>query len=217
MPALFHRLAAAALLLGLTLLLGACTITSDKPLLTPDEGVTPLPDSFVLYPYSASPDGYVRSTADAASFQRDGNHYVAHDVPGMEQGSLEIRLLPAGDEYLFAASVPGTPATTYGFVRYAGNVLSIEISPSTTTIAALDKERGGAMPKTRKALAGLVISRRISGITIASRATLDYLAALHAAGQLPLGDPAIGYVAEDPDAPLPTRLVQSGDDWIKVP
>jgi hypothetical protein len=111
MPALLHRLAAAALLIGLTLLLGACTITSDKSLITADEGVTPLPDSFVFYPYTTGPDGYVRSSDDAVSFTRDGNHYLARDVPGMD-GTLEISLLPAGGAYQVAASVPATPRTT---------------------------------------------------------------------------------------------------------
>lgn len=199
------------------LLLAACTITSQRPLIAASEGVTPLPDAFVLFAYATGPGGYVKSGEPPASFTRVGNHYETSGLPDLK-GTLAIRFVPAGDNgFLLGAAESAAPAMTYGFARYADNVLTLWLSPDAKTLAALARARHGAMPKAVKALSGITAHSRTDALTIHSRAALDALADLFDRGQLPMDKPVIAYLGEDPEAAPPSRLVQSGSQWIKVP
>lgn len=208
----------ALLLLGLcaALLLAGCTITSQRPLIAESNGVTPLPDAFVLFPYEQGPDGYLRSRDPPVSFSRVDNHYESADVPDIK-GRLAIQFIPAGSDFLLGARETGAPAMTYGFARYADGVLVLWLSPAAATSAAIERARQSAMPKEINALAGVVTHPRTDAITVRNRAALDVLADLFAAGRLPMGPPSVAWLSEDPDATAPTRLVASGTEWIKVP
>jgi hypothetical protein len=210
----FCRTAMAVLCLALVL--AACTITSKTALVGEDEGATPLPDAFTFFPYEYGTDGFVRSTDGPATFRRDGNQYIAANVPDMN-GTINIRLLPLGSGYLLAATAADTPGMIYGFASYVDGVLSIYLSPNEKTAAALQQERKGSMPKTRAALTGLAIDPQTDAITITNRRALDYLGDMYAIGRLPMDRPTVAYIDEDPTATLPARLVQSGVGWIKVP
>lgn len=205
---------AAMLVLGL---LAACTMVSDKVLIANDEATAPLPDAFSFFSYEFGDSGYMRSTDPPASFVRDGNEYIAHDVPDMP-GTLTARFVPVGNEvYLMAATISDQPGAIYGFARYADGVLSVALSPDDGTAVALQRAKTGAMPQVRTALAGLTINQKTDEITIGSRAGLDLLAKMYAEGGLPMDRLSVGYVALDPTAPLPSRLIQNGEGWIPVP
>lgn len=216
MRALCRPTAAAALLL-LVLLLAACTISSDRPLLADGEGAAPLPDAFAFFPYQAAADGYVRSSDPPASFEHEGDRYVARNVPDM-RGELDVRLVPVGDEtYLLAATGTGEPGTLYGFARYADSVLSIALAPDRQTAAAIARERRHGMPRAHKALAGLTVEQETGAIVVRRRAALDYLAEMYLAGRLPMDTLSVGYLAPDADAVPPSRLIPNGRDWMRVP
>ena len=211
------RLGGAALLAGLlTGILSACTITSEKPLLAASEGAAPLPDAFVFYPYEKSQDGYIRSGDPPATFHRKGHVYVGWNLPDTK-GEIDVRLVPVGGDLLLAAQEPSTTNAIYGFARFADGVLTLALAPDRQTARAIERERHAAMPKARKALAGLGISPETSAITLTSRAALDYLAGMYVAGRLPMSPPVVGYISEDPEAVAPARLVPAGHHWIKVP
>jgi hypothetical protein len=217
MPPLLKRLSAAIGALGLALLLAACTISSEKPLVAPGEGAAPLPDSFTFRPYEASADGYVPSTDPPATFTRQDHSYTATSMPDMK-GPLDVRFVPIGDEaYLMAVTDGDTPGMIYGFARYADSVLSVALIPDKQTAAAIAIERTNAMPRGKRALKGVAISAETDAITLSGRTALNYLAEMYVAGRLPMGDPSVAYLALDPEAPSPSRLVASGRHWIKVP
>jgi hypothetical protein len=211
----FCRAAAAAFALGL--LLAACTIHSDKPLVAASEGAAPLPDAFTLIPYDAGDSGYVPATDPPASFVRNGNVYEAAAVPDAK-GPIDARFIPVdGKNYILAITLPDEPGMIYGFAHYGDGVLSIALTPDHDTADALKRERRTAMPQGRSDLRGAAIADESDGIGLTSRAALDYLAHMYADGRLPMGTPSVAYISEDASAPPPARLVPSGEDWIKVP
>jgi len=204
-------------LVAATLMLAACSISSPTQLIADEAAVAPLPDAFTYYPYEAGPDGYVPSKAGSATFVRRGNDYVTTNLPDIK-GELDVRFAPVSENvYLLAAKVGDSPAVVYGFARYGDGVLSIALTPDKQTTGALARERRRSMPKTRQALGGLTIAADTNAITIKTGTALRYLGEMYADGHLPLEPPAVALVAEDPSQPLPSRLVQSGEDWIRVP
>lgn len=217
MPRLLRLTLGAIAALLCALLLAACTITSQKPLVADTEGIAPLPDSFTFFPYEAANEGYVRSSDAPATFERDGNHYLASNIPDVK-GVLDVRFLSIGEAtYLLAIRDGDTPGMIYAFARYADGVLSVSLAPDDSTRTAIEAEHKSAMPKARHALAGLTESGETDAITLRSRAALDHLAAMYAAGRLPMAQPAIAYISENPDATPPSRLVPAGPHWIKTP
>lgn len=216
-----HRLikicVSAAAALAMALVLAACTITSDNPLVADSEGATPLPDSFAFFPYEQGPDGYTRTQDGPATFTREGNHYVAVDMPDLK-GPFDVRFVPIGDgTYLLAASMGDTPGIIYGFARYADSVLSVELAPDGETSAAIAHERANAMPKIKQALAGLSVSPQTDAITLDSRTALNYLARMYIDRRLPMGGPSVAYIGPDANSATPSRLMPDGRHWVKVP
>jgi hypothetical protein len=198
------------------LLLAACTITSDRPLTSEDEAATPLPDAFTLFPYEQSANGYVPEAISPMQFTREGSDYVGTDIRDSSE-PLRVRFVRLNDKlFLLAATTSDSPAVTYGFARYNDGVLSIALSPDAGTALALQRLRRRMMPQQRLPLAGVTIAPGTDAITVRSRAALDDLGRLYAAGRLPLAPPAVGYVALDPSTTPPSRLVPSAGDWIEV-
>ena len=208
----------AASALALALLLAACTISSDTLLVTANEGVTPLPDHFVMFPYEQKDsDAYQRSSDDPASFARDGSQYVSRDMPDTK-GPMTVRFLPAGhNAYLMAAILPDEAGAIYGFVRYTNGVLALALTPDDATTAALVAARKGATGDALAALNDLSVGAESGAITVKSRAALDYLVNAYAAGRLPLGKLSVAFIAPDAKAKLPTQIVADGDNWKVVP
>ena len=214
---LVQKCLAAATAIAFVLLLAACTISSDVKLVGDDEGVTPLPDRFVLYPYQSSADGFVPGEDGPTTFIRDGKQYVSTDMPDTK-GPMRLSLIPAGaDSYIMVVVLADEPDFAYGFARYDDGVLALELSPDKDTSSAIAQLRKTGMPKDRKPLAGLKVDAKTDAITINTRAALDELAELFAAGRLPMDEPVLAFIAEAPDTPKPSRLVRSGSGWIKVP
>jgi len=214
---LVQKCLAVATAIVFALLLAACTISSDVKLVGDDEGVTPLPDHFVLYPYESSTDGFVPSADKPTTFIRDGKQYVSVEMPDTKR-PIRLSLVPtSADSYLLVAILDDEPNFAYGFARYNDGVLALELSPDKDTSAAIAQLRKTGMPKDRKPLAGLKVDAQTDAITVSTRAALDELAELFAAGRLPMDEPVLAFVAEAPDTPRPSRLVRSGSDWIKVP
>jgi len=217
-----HRLIrtglSAAATLALALLLAACTISSDTLLVAANEGVAPLPDHFVMFPYEQKDsDAYERSHDDPASFVRDGNQYVSRDMPDTK-GPMTVRFLPAGPHaYLMAAILPDETGAVYGFVRYANGVLALALTPSDATTAALEAARKAATGDALAALDDLSISAGTDAITVKSRAALDYLIAAYAAGHLPIEKLSVAYIAPDAKSKLPKQIVADGEGWKVVP
>lgn len=205
--------------LALALLLAACAISSDTQLVAGTEGVTPLPDHFTLFPYEQLDSGaYQRSTDDPASFARDGNQYVARNMPDTN-GPMTVRFLPAGPEaYLLVAVMPAeSGGAVYGFARYANDVLTLSLTPDDATAAALAAAKKQATGDSLVALNDLSISPGTGEITVKNRAALDYLVSAYAGGHLPLGKLSVALIAPDAKAALPKQIVQKGDEWTVVP
>ena len=204
--------------LALTLLLAACTIGSDTLLVASTEGVTPLPDHFVMFPYEEQDSGaYTRSHDDPASFTRQGNQYVSADMPDTK-GSMSVRLLPAGrNAYLLAVLLPDEAGAIYGFAHYTNGVLVLALTPDDATTAALAAARKGATGDALAALDDLSISSGTGAITVKSRAALDYLISAYAAGHLPLDKLSVAYLAPDAKSTLPKQIVADGEGWKVVP
>jgi len=210
-PVLRLMLAALAILL-----LTACTITSERSLTNGDEAATPLPDAFTLFPYQQSANGYIPEAISPMQFVREGSDYVGTDIQESSE-PLRVRFVRLNDDlFLLAAMVSDSPAVTYGFARYNDGVLSIALSPDASTALALRRLRHRMMPKERLPLAGVTVAPGTDAITVRSRAALNDLGRLYAAGRLPLAPPAVGYVSLDSSAPPPSRLVPSAGDWIEV-
>lgn len=206
---------AAALLLAV--LPAACTITSDRPLVAPTEGAAPLPDAFTLFRYDWTADGYVPSGAIPVHFTLAGLSYVSADLPQFG-GPLAVRFIPVGEGvFLVAATTGADPGTAYGFARYDEGVLALALSPDAETGKTIAAAHATAMPKQRRELAGLHIDPRTHAITVRDRLTLDTLAHMYAAGDLPLARPAVAFVAADPEAVPPARLIPNGTQWMRVP
>jgi len=209
-----HRLVAAVAVALLTLLLAACTITSDRPLIADGEGSTPLPDAFTFVPYDSADNGYAPSKEAPVHFARQGDHY---STPGGFdlKGPIDIRFVPIADGlFLMQASVAGEAGILYGFARYADGVLAVELTPDQTTTAALAKARVGAMPQLRKALAGLRIDTETDAITVLNRSGLDLLVKLRSEGKLPLHAPSIAFISLQDGDDAPARLVPDGTHWV---
>ena len=193
------------------LLLAACTITSVKPLLADSEGATPLPDSFAFMPYERADSGdnsYVRSTDKPATFTRDGNHYIAKNVPD-SKGPIDFRFLPLGKDFLVAGIVPDSPpGIVYAFAHYDPNgVLAVSLSPGDEARDAL-----AAHP-----IPGVTVSSETDAITIADRAGLDALAKMYQDGKLPMGKPSVAYLAKDATTKPPAKISVSGGVWTVTP
>ena len=216
MHRLIRQCLTASAALALMFLLAACTISSDTLLVASSEGVTPLPDHFVMFPYEQkASDAYQRSTDDPASFARDGSQYVSRDMPDTK-GPMTVRFLPAGhDAYLMAAILPDEAGAIYGFVRYTNGVLAL--TPDDATTAALVAARKGATGDALAALNDLSVGAESGAITVKSRAALDYLVNAYAAGHLPLGKLSIAFIAPEAKAKLPKQIVADGDGWKVVP
>lgn len=216
MPRLLRLCFGLAALLLVGPLLAACTISSDKPLLTGAATAAPLPDAFTFFPYEWGEDGYVRAADAPTSFTRMGDSYVATASPDSD-GPMTVRFVPTGgDIFIIAITVAAEPDMIYGFARYSDGVLAMAVSPNGATVAAIAQERSTSMPKIRKALAGLRVGAQ-HALILDSHAALDTLAHMYAAGRLPMGHLAVGYIALAADATPPSRLVQSGTQWIGVP
>ncbi|MDR3473141.1 MAG: hypothetical protein P4M09_15890 [Devosia sp.] len=217
MRRLFSLGLSVAAALAVSLILAGCTISSENKLIADTEGAAPLPDSFTFFPYEADADGYVPAKDAPAAFTRQGKSYVSTDMADVK-GPLDVRFLPIGDQdYLVAASFGEAPDVVYGFARYADGVLSLALTPDADTSAAIDRERAGAMPKTVKALDGITVSQGTDAITLTTRSALDYLARMYVAGRLPMGRLSVAYIALNPNAVPPSRLVRDGRHWVKVP
>ena len=213
-PALVRRLVSALLTLGIAVLLAACTITSDKPLIEAGEGATPLPDSFTFVPYDSSDNGYVPSKDDTVHFERHDDHYTAQQGFDMK-GPLDIRLVPLSESlYLFEASTADEDGILYGFARYSDSVLSVQIAPDASTATALAKAHSGAMPQQKKALAGIKIDKRTDAITVLNRPSLDYLAKLFVDGHLPMHQAAVAFLSLEDGDDAPARLLPDGTHWV---
>jgi hypothetical protein len=217
MHRLIRQCLTASATLALIFLLAACTISSDTLLVSSTEGVTPLPERFVLFPYEEGSEGYQRSTDDPASFVRDGNQYVSRDMPD-SKGPITVRLLPAGPHaFLMAALLPDETGAIYGFARYSNGVLALALTPDDASTAALATARKKATGDALAALDDLSVSAGTGAITVKSRAGLDYLISAYAAGQLPLDKQTVAFIAPDAKAKLPKQIVADGDGWRVVP
>lgn len=215
-----HRLIrtclSAAVALAVMVTLAACTISSDTALLASTEGATPLPDTFVLFPYDDGEDGYQRTSDGPTTFVRQGNQYVSHDMPDTK-GTIGVRFLPAGpDSYLMEATFPDEPGAVYGFARYTDSVLAMALTPDKDTSSAIDAARSKATGGVKKALDGLAISQETDAITVKNRAALDYLVSAYAAGRLPLDKLTVAFIGPDTTTTPPKKLLQSGTGWTLV-
>jgi hypothetical protein len=213
---MFRLLRAVLAIAATALLLAACTISSEKLLVKESEGSAPLPAHFILYPYNDSTGAYVPANDPPATFNLVGKHYVSTDMADTK-GAVVARFLPLGpDLFLLAVTFADDAVTSYGFARYRDGVLAMAISPNGETAKALAAERAEAAPKRRRLIDQLPVSGETDAITVKSRAALDALAKLSAAGRLPMGEPAVAYIGSDGGKP-PARISAAREGWKLTP
>lgn len=194
---LLNLIAAAAVIL-----LAACTISSPTQLVGPDEGATPLPASVVLFGYKKDDDGsYGRTEEAPMSFALSGKAYVAAD------NSMTLRFVPLDDNGYLLSVGGNEPGALYGTAWVKGQIVVIRMMLAENADAALAEAKAASPPDL-----AADIARTKDGIGVTKRATLDHLVALIRNGKVPT-EPLVAWVAEDPDAPTPGRIVKDTEGW----
>lgn len=196
---MLHRL---PLLAIVALGLSGCVISSPEQLIDPAEAITPLPDSFTMYPYAERDGGYALSSDAPVVYTRDGTDYFAGD------DSLILRFadLPGHESHVI--SVQGNQANTlYGTLEVLGDILRIrimlsEIGPD--ALRDLPAEISGA------------IHAEDGGLIVSSRPALDLVMARLAEGQL-VSSPLVAWISTNPDASPPATLLIEGDTIVPAP
>jgi hypothetical protein len=194
---LLNLIAAAALTL-----LAACTISSPTQLVGADEGVTPLPATFVVYGYKQGPDdAYARTEEAPMSFTLTGNAYVASD------NSMTLRFVPLDNNGYLISVAGNEPGALYGTAWLKGQIVVIRMMLADDADVAMQKAKSASPP-------GIAndIGTADGGLSITRRETLDHLVSLMRKGTVPTS-PMVAWVAENPDAPTPTRIVKDKDGW----
>lgn len=212
-----HRLFRISLIAVALLWLAACTISSEKSLVTDTESVTPLPAHFALVPYEADASGtYARASDPPADFVLEGTHYVSMDMADTK-GSVVARFVALGPAtYLLAASDVDDSGTIYAVATYHDGVLSMALTPSDDTAKSLTAERARATPDAQKLIDQLAVAPDTGAITIKDRAALDELVKLYVAGRLPMAKSTIAFIAA-PGVTPPAKLVPNEVGWTLTP
>lgn len=183
-------------------LLAACTISSPTQLVGTDEGVTPLPLKFVAYGYKKGDDGvYVRTEEAPMSFAVSASAYVASD------NSMTLRFVPLDHNGYLLAVAGNEPGALYGTAWVKGQIVVIRMMLADDADVALEKAKAASPPE----IAGDITGSK-DGLSITKRETLDYLVGLMRKSTVPT-EPLVAWVAEDPDAPTPTKIMKDTDGW----
>jgi hypothetical protein len=196
-PAVSKLLAVAALLL-----LPACTIVSETPLVSVDETVAlaGFPDGFTVDFYDEDgTDAYKRGAAPTPmSFAFKDGGYAATDA------SMGAHFVPRtdGSQLIWVSAADGN---MYGIAKLSDNgVLELHMVLDEASAAAF---AAVSMP----ADIGKDIDTADGGIMVRSRPALDFVIELIATGQIAQA-PMVGFVSK-PGEPLPKRLVRDGEGW----
>lgn len=196
MTAIRTRLAALGFVLAAMVALTGCVISSATNLIDVAELVTPLPPTFTMYPFKQGPGGFIPADDKPGSFTLEGQTYVVSD----RSMTLQFNLLTA-DTYLLAVGGE-EPGTMYGTLTYTGGVAAIRLLLASDTAGAVD---------TLKAEAPADISGdldyRQDGLTITTRATLDFVIGKVIAGELPT-ETLVAYIGPA-DATLPALIEET--------
>jgi len=194
---LLNLIAAAAVIL-----LAACTISSPTQLVGVDEGVTPLPASFVAYGYKKGDDGtYMRTEEAPMSFAVADKAYVASD------NSMTLRFVPLDNNGYLLSVAGNEPGALYGTAWVKGQIIVIRMMLADDADVALEKAKAASPPE----IAGDITGQK-DGLSITRRDTLDHLVGLIRKGTVPTS-PMVAWVTEDPDAPTPTKIMKDTDGW----
>lgn len=188
-----RRLLLALLALCAPILLSACVIQSETDLVAADPHVTPLPQTFTMFPYNKGEGGYRRAEDQPTTFTlgRD-QRYVSAD------GKMALGFLPlATDTYVLTATADDT-GTIYGTMIVRGDFVEWHIVFSAGAEVAIKTITASAPPAIAADLA-----YSSSQLAITTRPTLDYLIARIVTGELPT-EPLLAYIgpadANPPDA-----------------
>jgi hypothetical protein len=191
-----------ALFAVLTLLvLSACTVFSQTPLVNDSEVTTPLDPGFALVFYTQGPEGYTKGDDDPQPFTLTPAGYEAGDK------SMTVRFVPLqGNQYLLAANMQG--GNLYGVARIFDNhVIEVHL--------VLDEAYQDAI-KAKLASAPADVSGAVAitdaGVEVKSRTALDFLVQMIAAGEIGQ-TPMIGYIAASASDAFPSAIAKDGDGW----
>lgn len=199
----WRRTAAVVLAAGCaTLMLSACVISSDAPLVPADEAAAVLASGFPFVPYDGGDGSYTRSEEQGiGGFTKAADSNVYADP----SGNMHVAFVPRPDGTLLLAieSVNGAGETgyLYGIATVRDGIMAIEIvlaaDPAEDLAAA-----GMAVP------AGVTIDD--SAVTVADRAGLDAMIELVANGTI-RAEPLIAWVGAGEPPPM---IVRYGD-WYR--
>src|SRR5262249_12438505 len=152
---------------------------------------------------------FQRSKDRPATFRQEGHHYVSNNFPDMKS-AIDLRLFPAGKDYLFAATVVGQAGGTfYGFLHDDDGVVLIDLAPDEQSSAALSKD--AADPAEAAVIAGMKVDATTGAITVDSQAQLDELTKLYVGGKLSMGEPGVGFIGATSDEKPPMRITHGAD------
>ncbi len=184
------------------LALAACTISSPTQLVGPDEGVSPLPATFVAYGYKRGEDDIWRRTEEApVSYALSGKAYVAAD------NSMTLRFVPLDNNGYLLSVAGNEPGALYGTAWVKGQIIVIRMMLADDGDVALEKAKAASPPDIASD-----ISPEDGGLGVTKRETLDYLVSLMRKGTVAT-EPLVAWVAEDPDAPTPTTIRKDTNGW----
>ncbi|MBK8085566.1 MAG: hypothetical protein IPK28_18000 [Devosia sp.] len=185
--------------LAISLVLAACTLSSDTDLIATDTLVTPLPAHFSMFPFKLDGADYAPTDDAPIDYALDGSAYIAGDR------SMTIRFAPLGDDtYLIAASGADLGAL-YGTIRIDADVVAIRMVFGDGLATAIE-----AAMATAPAAIVADIAVVDGGIKVGRRETLDYVIGLIEAGALPTS-PLVAWIGSDGNARPPARIIADGD------
>jgi hypothetical protein len=173
------------------LLLTGCMLTSTETLVSEDETVQVLPETFTLHTYNEADGKFSISEEDGGVYTLTGKGYAD------EGGSMTVFLVPLGeDKYLL--HLVAADGSMYGIARIKGEIVELRLVFSGDPAAEL-----GASP------AGVTVAD--GGIMVTDRAALDAMIKLIDEGKLSTS-PLIAWIGE---GAAPAVIVRDAD-WYAV-
>lgn len=189
--------------LGLGLALAGCMIGSETPLVTPDEGLTPLPATVYLFGYEEDgTGGYKRNAEAPMALTLDNKTYKSAD------GSINAQFLPLenqADKYLLA--IVGPDGGMYGVATYRNNLLQTDIILGDPDVAGIIKAENAPV------LADVKVDAEGGGaIALTTREQLDYVIKMVLDGKLKLAG-MVMFAGESDSAAAPAKILPDAGWW----
>jgi hypothetical protein len=200
-----QRAARIAAAFALTAALAGCIIASEKVLVTPDEGVTPLPAKVYLFGYNDDKaGGFARAEDPPMLLSLDNKTYKSAD------GTLNVQFLPSDKPDTYVLAVGGPDGGVYGMATLKDSLLQVDVILADPDVATIIKAENAPV------LADVKIDESAGGgMSLTSREQLDYVLQMVRDGKLKLSG-MVMFAAESDTATVPAKISPDGSGWWKT-